>query len=557
MQRQKHRNTKSLLVVSSLLFVAVLAGACGGNGSSSSKDNGNSGSNKNSKPTPGGTLIYGLEGESADGWCLPQAQLAISGIQIARSIYDTLTAPNEDGDYVPFLAQTLTPNADYTQWTLALRPNITFHDGTALDATVVKNNLDAYRGKYPARSPLLFTFVFSNIADVTVVDPLTVSITTTTPWASLPGALFGSGRVGMMAQSQLDDPSTCDTKLVGTGPFSLVSWTQNESLVVKKNPKYWQKDSNGTQLPYLDQIEFKPTPEGPSRINGLLAGDFNAVQVSGGELIDQMRTETDNGNINSYESDEFGEVSFGQLNTSIAPFNSKTARLAAIKSIDMETYNETVNLGVLQNANGPFAPGGIGYLKDAGYPTYDLAEAKKLVAQYKEETGTDLAFTLIATPDAATQAAAAVVQQMGKAAGINVTITALEQAALISTAISGKFQAMVFRNYPGGDPDANFVWWKGGGNPVNFSRFDDPDINALLEKGRATPDKAERQQIYGDINREFAKEGYSIWLQWTIWDIGTATDVNGILGPDLPDDGGAPFPGLATGHPVSGMWIQN
>jgi len=556
MQNPKRRTARSLLAVGSLIVVAVLAVSCGGNGSSS-KDTSNSGSEKNSKPTPGGKLVYGLEGETADGWCLPQAQLAIAGIQVARSIYDTLTAPNEKGDYVPFLAKTLTPSADYTQWTLTLRPNITFHDGTALDATVVKNNLDAYRGKYAARSPLLFTFVFSNISDVTVVDPMTVSITTTTPWASLPGALFGSGRVGIMAQSQLDDPSTCDTKLVGTGPFSLVSWTQNESLVVKKNPKYWQKDSSGTQLPYLDQIEYKPTPEGPSRINGLLAGDLNAMQISGGENIDELRTDTADGKINSYESDAFGEVSFGQLNTSVAPFNSLTARLAVIKSIDMKTYNQTVNLGVLQNANGPFAPGGIGYLKDSGYPTYNLAEAKKLVAQYKQETGTDLAFTLIATPDAATQAAAAVTQQMGEKAGIKVTISALEQAALISTAISGKFQAMVFRNYPGGDPDANFVWWHNPGNPVNFSRFDDPDINALLEKGRATPDKAERQQIYGDINRVFAKQAYSIWLQWTIWDIGTATDVHGILGPDLPDNGGAPFPGLATGHPVTGMWIQS
>jgi len=553
MQTQKSRTAKSFAVISSMIVLALFAGACGGS-SSTPKD---TAGGATGKPTPGGTLTYALEGETADGWCLPEAQLAISGIQVARSIYDTLTAPNENGDYVPFLAKTLTPNADFTQWTITLRSGVTFHDGTALDATVVKNNLDAYRGKYAARSVLLFSFVFANIADVSVVDPLTLSVTTKTPWASLPGALYGSGRVGIVAQSQLDDPSTCDTKLIGTGPFSLVSWTQNESLVVKKNPKYWQKDSDGAQLPYLDEIVYKPTPESASRINGLLAGDLNAIQMSGGEQIDQLRTETKAGNINSYESDKFGEVSFGQLNTSVAPFNSITARMATIKSIDMKTYNETVNLGILQNANGPFAPGGIGYLKDSGYPTYDLEGAKKLVAQYKQETGTDLEFTLIATPDPATQAAAAVVQQMGKAAGIKVTISALEQAALISTAISGKFQAMVFRNYPGGDPDANYVWWDGEGNPVNFSRFNDPVINALLEEGRATPDKAKRQQIYGDINKQFAKEGYSIWLQWTLWDIATATDVSGTLGPDLPDNAGAPFPGLASGHPVTGMWIQS
>ncbi|MEX0768905.1 MAG: hypothetical protein WD029_10580, partial [Microthrixaceae bacterium] len=111
MHSQKSRTAKSFLVISSMLVVAVLAGACGGN-SGSSKDT-EGGGNSTGKPTPGGTLTYALEGETADGWCLPEAQLAISGIQVARSIYDTLTAPNEDGEYVPFLAETLTPNADF------------------------------------------------------------------------------------------------------------------------------------------------------------------------------------------------------------------------------------------------------------------------------------------------------------------------------------------------------------------------------------------------------------------------------------------------------------
>jgi hypothetical protein len=38
---------------------------------------------------------------------------------------------------------------------------------------------------------------------------------------------------------------------------------------------------------------------------------------------------------------------------------------------------------------------------------------------------------------------------------------------------------MLFRNYPGGDPDINYVWWYGEGNPVNFGGYDDPEINRL------------------------------------------------------------------------------
>jgi len=548
------------VVLAALLMLSLLAAACGGSGGESGSDGGGgSGEEADAEagtPTPGGKVTYALEAENSEGWCLPEAQLAISGIQVGRAIYDTLTAPNEDAEYVPFLAKTIESNPEFTEWTLTLREGITFHDGTPLDATVVKNNLDAFRGQYPARSPLLFIFVFQNIKDVTVVDPMTVQITTNTPWASLPAALYGSGRIGMMAQAQLDDPSTCDTNLIGTGPFKLVEWRQNESFRAERNPDYWQTDADGQQLPYLDEIEFRPIIEVSARINGLIGDEVDAIQVSSGEAIDDLRAETEAGNINSYESDKFAEVTFAQMNTSVAPFDNKNARMAIIKAMDMETFNQTRNLGVLQNANGPFAPGGIGYLEDTGYPTYDLEGAKEAVAAYKAETGEDLEFTLLGTPDAPTQASMALAQQMGEKAGIKVTISSLEQAALVSTAISGDFQAMVFRNYPGGDPDAQYNWWKSG-SPVNFARFSDPDIDRLLDEGRATADKDQRQQIYGDINKRFASEGYSMWLQWVMWDIGTATDVHGVLGPDLPDDAGGPFPGLATGHPVSGLWVES
>ena len=80
------------------------------------------------------------------GFCLPEAQLAISGEMVVRAIYDTLTIPNSEGEYVPYLAESVTPNDDFTEWTIKLRDGVKFHDGIDADAEVVKNNLDAYRG---------------------------------------------------------------------------------------------------------------------------------------------------------------------------------------------------------------------------------------------------------------------------------------------------------------------------------------------------------------------------------------------------------------------------
>jgi peptide/nickel transport system substrate-binding protein len=264
----------------------VVASACG---SSSKKgaDNTNNGPTttlgvqgaKDSGPgVRGGSLVYGIEADTSGGWCLAEAQLAIGGIQVARAIYDTLTAPGADGKIHPYLAEAVTPSANATVWTIKLRSGIKFSDGSALDAQVVKDNLDAYRGTLPVRKPLLFTFVFSDIKSTAIVDASTVKVTMKRPWQAFPWFLWSSARLGIMGEAQVKDPKNCNTRLIGTGPFVKVSWTVGDKFVAKRNPNYWQKDSNGTQLPYLDQITFVPQEDSAKRVSALQAGDFKMIE---------------------------------------------------------------------------------------------------------------------------------------------------------------------------------------------------------------------------------------------------------------------------------------
>lgn len=542
------------VLVALLLSLSIFAAACGGGDSEEGGGDQDEATEEAGTPTPGGKVTYALEAENGGGWCLPEGQLAISGIQVARAIYDTLTQPNENAEYVPFLAETVEANETYTEWTVKVREGITFHDGSALTGEVVKNNIDAWRGAYPARKPLLFLFVFDNIASTELVDPSTVKVTMKSPWPSFDAYLFLSGRAGIMAQAQLDDTETCDTNLIGTGPFKLVEWKQNESFQAEKNPDYWQKDAEGNQLPYLDEIEFRPIVDGDARVNALLGGDINAMHTSGAEQIDALQQEAEAGNINLVESDDFAEVAYGMFNMRKAPFDNILARQAAAYAFDRDTFNTVRNLDLFTMASGPFAPGEIGYLDDAGFPQYDLEKATELVAQYEEETGQPLEFTITAVNDPSILKTVQFLQENAEKAGMKVSIKQVEQAALINTALGGDWQALSWRLHPGGNPDGQYVWWKSG-SPTNFGGIDDPEIDALLDQGRAEADPAKRQEIYEQINQRFAEQVYNLWFNWTQWDVATATDVWGVFGPDLPD-GSKPFGGLATGHPVSGMWVQ-
>jgi peptide/nickel transport system substrate-binding protein len=544
------------VLVALLLALSLFAAACGGgDGEGEGEGEGGGGGEEAAgEPTPGGKVIYGLEAENSGGWCLPEGQLAIAGIQVARAIYDTLTVPNENAEYVPFLAESVEPNEDFTEWTIKVREGVKFHDGSDLTGEVVKNNLDAYRGAYPARSPLLFRFVFANVSGTELVDPMTVKVTLASPWPSFDAYLFSSGRVGIMAQAQLDDTETCDTNLIGTGPFVKEEWKVNESFTATKNPDYWQQDADGNQLPYLDEIEFRPIVDGDARVNALLGGDINALHTSGAEQIDALQIEEENGSINLVESTEFAEVSYGMFNMNQAPFDNILARQAAAYAFDRDTFNTVRNLDLFTMASGPFAPGEIGYLEDAGFPQYDLDKAKELVAQYEEETGQPLEFTITAANDPSTTKSVQFIQENAEKAGMSVSIKQVEQAALINTALGGDWQAISWRNHPGGNPDAQYVWWHST-MPTNFGGINDPELDALLDQGRAEADPEARAEIYENINRIFGENVYNLWFNWTQWDVASAPDVFGVFGPELPD-GSVPFGGLATGHPVSGMWVQ-
>ncbi|MEO7556540.1 MAG: ABC transporter substrate-binding protein [Acidimicrobiales bacterium] len=545
------------------LAAALALAACGGTKKSDSASSGGTGGGSSSadstKPTPGGTVTYGLEGVTK-GFCLSDAQLAISGIQIARSVFDTLTVPDSSGTMKPFLAKTIDHSADYTTWTITLRDGVTFHNGSALDATVVKNNLDAFRGKYvmpdgkPRNAPL-FTGVLADIADVQVKDPMTVVVTTTVPWVAFEGYLYSSGRLGMMAQAQLDDSTGCAQNMIGTGPFKLTAPISDfNEIDLVKNASYWQKDADGTQLPYLDKLIYKAIPEETVRESALESGDLQMMHTTQGETIAQLRTLKDDPRFTITENAKGTEVQHLLLNSSTPPFNNLHARRAVAYAFDSDKYNQLHNAGVQTRALSPFQEGEVGYLADPGLPTFDLQKAKDEAAAYQAETGIPLEFTYTTADDANARKGGSYVQQFGQDAGIKVNLASEPQDTLIVDAVTNKVQGFGWRNHPQGDPDYQYVWWHSG-SLVNFGHITDPKLDALLEQGRSEPDPAKRKTIYEDLNKLFGEQVYNVWSFNALWTNGSAANVHGLYGPTLPD-GSKPAENLPTGHSVAGLYIS-
>ena len=511
--------------------------------------------------TEANSVIYGLEAENDGGWCLPAATLALSGMQVASAIYDPLTIPDDDGRFVPWLAESIEADADYLTWSIKLREGVTFHDGSPLDATVVKNNIDAFRGTYvkadgmPGPSNILLVIVYSNIVDVVVDDEASLTVTMNSPWPSFPAFLNANNRFGIMGQAQLDSEDHCNDRMIGTGPFVFTDsidddgdWALNDRLTVRRNEDYWYDG-----YPLLEEIRFQPLADSGQRINGVLGGQVDLVQYAGDRDVLEFKEDQENLGITVTETLNHAEVNYVMFNNSVPPFNNKNARLALAHGADREAISKIVNGGEALIANTPFAPGEIGYLEDSGWPEYDPELAVEYLRKYEEETGEKLSFTMSSTADPGIITLTQLLQQQAKDLGVDIKLQAVEQAKLVSDAISGNFQSTVFRNHPGGDPDGQHVWWTGA---VNFARFVDPEMVELLNQGRAEPDWEKRREIYEAVSRRFADEVYNIWAWYARASIIAAEDVEGVAGvPPLDADGNPltdhkQWTGLSTGHPV-------
>ncbi len=500
------------------------------------------------EPQRGGTVIYATEAE-VDGFNPVSNRWAISGHMVAQAVFDPLTALDADGVAQPYLAESVEPNDDFTVWTITLRPGVTFHNGTTLTAEVVAANLEAHRV-----SPLTST-ALAPVSSVTVTGDLSVEVGLSQPWVAFPGVLVG--QAGYVAEpSMLDSANTeASRNPIGTGPFRLVEWTPNVRWVGERFEDYWREG-----LPYLDGVEFRPLPNPQQRLNALLTGEVNLLHLSTSSVAAEMRAAAEAGEVQFLEDPGEAEESAVLLNLEVEPLNDVRVRRALALATDTQTFNEVINLGLLEPSSGPFSPGTPWHV-DTDYPTYDPAAAAALVEEYVADPATpgEVRFTLTSTPPAREQAE--LLAEQWRQAGITVEITTIDQAEFINTAVTGNFEANVWRQFGSPDPDGNFVWWystnRDAPNILNFPNMFDAEIDAALDAGRQASDPAELKAAYDRLQQRLAELVPYVWLAEARWWIGAANDVRGITNGTLPNgDPSYPLAGPTPGsHRLTQTWL--
>ena len=284
------------LWISAVLALLMIAAACGDD-----KDSGSSTTLQPGVTTPattakqpvaGGTITFGTFSETAGLDPIVSTGNGVTGYIEMAAIYDTIVRYNvQTGKYEPNTAESVTANADSTEWTVKLKSGIKFTDGTAYDAEAVKFGMNRHRSGIAGAPPCAELYAcprnstsssayMTLVKSIDVVDALTVKFTLTEPWPSFQYALSAEAALIPSPASikKCVDPTkdvrTCETNLkpVGAGPFKIGEFRPKDSITMVKNPDYF----NGA--PYLDGLKFVNSiadAGGDQTFNALTTGTFN------------------------------------------------------------------------------------------------------------------------------------------------------------------------------------------------------------------------------------------------------------------------------------------
>ena len=507
-------------------------------------------------PQSGGALTYGLTAET-DGYEPSSSRWGGSGYVVGFSVFDPLASYSDDLEVEPYLAESLTHNDAFTEWTIGVRPGITFHDGTAVDAQAIADALKANKA-----SPLAGT-VFDFAEDfIPSADGTEVKVPMNRPWATFPQVITAQTGV-IRAPSMATEPDAAKNP-VGSGPFIFDSWETGSQLKVRKNPNYWRAGP-----PYLDEIEFKIVSDVQARASAFDTGGVDIFETGDpAQIIDfteRAASDDDDVQIFTAQTDEDIKI-FVALNLATAPFDNPLARQAVAYGIDTSALSETAFSGIFPAVDGPFSSNSPLYEPDHGYPAFDTAKAKDLAEQYQADTGQPLTFSMSVLPTPESQSVGQTIQAQLAEAGISMQVVTKEQATLLADTVLGSYQATGFTLFGSPSIDREYVFFAGPAKPIgdlslNFTRISDEEnagVREAMDRIRATDDPEVIKEEYATVQREMAKNLNMIFLVQATSALIFKGDVHGVLEWTLPDaDGGPGIPGQPSTVPfTANIWLE-
>ncbi len=421
----------------------------------------------------------------------------------------------------PALAESWEVSEDGLQYVFAIRPGVTFHDGTPLDAAAVATN---FLRQLDENDPLhqetmvYAGIVFADVESVEATGDMELTVTMSRPTILLPGnlAIFAAGIVSPTALEA--EGAAFGQSPVGTGPFRFESWTQDVELVLVANDDYW----GGRTA--LDRVVWRTIAEDTVRLSELQTGSIDVANQI--DFKDAPDFESD-ANLQLITG-PFLNVQFLAFNQAIPPFDNHEVRAAVQHAINKEAVAEVVAAEHYTLGAGPIAPTLIGYDPALAerYP-YDPAQAQALIA----ESGlTDISFDLMNRSTSFWPLLGQLIQADLAAVGITANLQSLEDAEFFDQLNTGEVQAFVNDwTWDNGDPDNVMYSLFTHERAVNRMGYLNEAVNELVLEAQETADPDGRAALYTEAQGLILDDAIMVILGYPEKAIGARATVQNLV----------------------------
>lgn len=454
------------LIAAAALALASLAAS----GAGAARDGGNN------------ALIYLRMADAID--LDPWRAREVYSSEVACNVFEGLVRFAGNGVGIePCLATAWQVEEEGRRWRFDLRRSVRFHDGTPFDSRAVvlafQKSPESGPGATREANPL-----FSFVSGVRSLGPYGVEITLHRPYAPFLVALADSTAFIVSPAAH----AAGSFRPSGTGPFRFQSWTRGGALVLVRNPGYWGG------APPLAKVIFKVMADAPGRIMQVKNGGADVAKILSGKEYDELALRSDVAILRQ----PIQAVHYLGFNARNRPFDRREVRAAFLHTIDKGVLVREVFQNTAEPAFSPLPAGMPAGVKAAPVSSFNLRVARILL----ERAGMPDGFRCRLFLPAGTQGleeVADILVRMARKVGITITQVKLPFDRLMAAADRGEHDLLLSGWSTAPDPDLFLtpLFSPAAGGPNRFF-YDNPELSALLDRGRATLIPLQRAGLYAE-----------------------------------------------------------
>lgn len=535
----RHRRAAALLAIGCTM--SLLTGCATGDASPSSSTD--------ATPVSGGTLTYAVGDEPI---CLdPHYRGNLPQGLIAGQIFDSLVSLDDDGNVIPWLADSWETSDDGLTLTMTLKQGVTFHDGTDFNADAVVANVEHIKDPDTASSTA--ALALARVDSVEASDEYTAVFHLSEPDSWLLNSLAQSW-LGIESPTALAQGTdyTCENP-VGTGAFQFVSWTKQDNITLARNENYTSApaDASHTGAAYLDTLVWRIIPDTATRYAALQSGAVDVIDAAQPEnLVSAENTE----GLATLVGARPGASIRLELNTTRAPFDDENVREAFIRSVDVDTSVASLFSGTVERSYSALGSTTAYATSEQDEYSYDPDLANELLDAagwterdedgYRVKDGQRLTVEFPVANGQSIPAEQSLFEQiaaMAKEVGFDVQITLKDLNAWYTENVYTWDYDLVSNIYTKNSPDVLRLLYTSSGTISSASGYhanavgvQDPELDELLETAATTSDAAEQEELCAQAQEILAEGHYILPLYDQQSKLVYSTSVHGLrLQPNL------------------------